>query len=159
MSRVQQRQGSNVFPFSVYYYSLGSSFFKSLNIFSPAILDTNALVGPVEDSGGQTSLECAVLREECISCLCFHAQLFMMPLEESEAFNIAFMQAVEIYNCFYDTTSTDYTSKDEHGTTWHTSLTFVFALQLQNQCKPLHFPSNTGDHTTDQNNYISLILP
>ena len=37
----------------------------------------------------------------------------MMTLPEGEAFNITFLQAVETYNCLYDTTSPDYSSKDE----------------------------------------------
>ena len=70
-------------------------------------------------SGRQTSLESAICGEECTISLCSHAQLFMMPLPESEAFNITFVQAVETYNCLYDITSPDYNSKDEQDKAWN----------------------------------------
>ncbi|XP_005111547.1 uncharacterized protein LOC101848009 [Aplysia californica] len=56
-----------------------------------------------------------------------------MPLPDSEAFNLRFVQLVETYKCLYDTTLPDYTSKDVQDKAWEVIATKCRASVLE--CK------------------------
>ena len=42
-----------------------------------------------------------------------------MPLPENEAFNIKFVEDIESYKCLCDSTSQNYSMKDEQGRAWN----------------------------------------